>query len=838
MTMKQSNKTYYIIFLSIIIFTPVSRAVTWSVSFSTSNYIIKSSTEVAWNSAGYVELEKKSKRVLYTIGNPPQQDEIPGNSNWEFGFQFVSEVDGYVTKLYRYSLANSTDNAIVHFWNGFGPMPDEWARLVATATIQSSTIYWQWVAVSTQNCVFKSAGATQIKLDGGNIYLISINVNSTTPSRCAMDDPGSGGPLTDDSQNIISLTRALNGVLRTSPGYPIDQDTFCIYGIPDFEFTFYCKDGVFESQVYDTGVSAPVYKTYVSSQTTVDPLDPTDTSTVQWQFAVSSKPAGPFSSFLTCNDGDLSAVPSKRYLKFRANLIASEDRKTAYVYGININYNRTPSTFTINSPADGAIVGTNNPLFSWNPSYDVDGETVTYTVQISSDYGFMPLHVSSSGIITNSFYYTDTGFFSSKPLTDLTTYFWRICAIDKTGDSCGWLGPYSFILDYVSAFQIKSSFPADEDRLFVSDLTGKNPAYYDIDICFNKQFNPATAEASRFGIVNENDDPLDFNFHVWVNSVTLSVSTTTVPTIENSMMYTINISTSLEVDGSPEKKINAPFELDFVTLISTTSINSFGGIGSGYDYELTIPKGATPGPIYVQRRELTEDTDDGVQQANVYAKINALLKLVTEKAYSFNVTDENAAPVDSFSNAITLELSYTDIVADDDYVYDVSDPRNPVIKTESLKIFRLGDDYNWQLVTDQTQDKANRRLSAGLTGLSVFSILAYNSTGEILSGLKNMPNPFKAGEEETTIYYILSRDCIVTVKIYNLIGDLVKEIIKDTQVNGMAGGTLNRVKWDGRNSLRREVADGCYLCYVTAGYTAEDNKYHTEKQLLKIAVMK
>jgi len=100
----------------------------------------------------------------------------------------------------------------------------------------------------------------------------------------------------------------------------------------------------------------------------------------------------------------------------------------------------------------------------------------------------------------------------------------------------------------------------------------------------------------------------------------------------------------------------------------------------------------------------------------------------------------------------------------------------------------------------------------------------------VISNIKNIPNPFRAGESTTVIRYVLSADCGVTITIYNLIGDKVIEFSETACLSG-----INQREWDGRNSLGRVVADGCYICLITAkddaGKTIESEKH-------KIAVLK
>ena len=78
----------------------------------------------------------------------------------------------------------------------------------------------------------------------------------------------------------------------------------------------------------------------------------------------------------------------------------------------------------------------------------------------------------------------------------------------------------------------------------------------------------------------------------------------------------------------------------------------------------------------------------------------------------------------------------------------------------------------------------------------VFSFLAVTiiAPGSLLMGanelteVKNIPNPFSPSIETTLIRYNLSADCKVTITIYNLIGDMVRQY-DDTECPGTSGGS-------------------------------------------------
>jgi flagellar hook assembly protein FlgD len=87
----------------------------------------------------------------------------------------------------------------------------------------------------------------------------------------------------------------------------------------------------------------------------------------------------------------------------------------------------------------------------------------------------------------------------------------------------------------------------------------------------------------------------------------------------------------------------------------------------------------------------------------------------------------------------------------------------------------------------------------------------------ILEG--NYPNPFNP---TTSIQYALSEDTRVTIRIYNMLGQLVATLVDEDQTAG-----YKSVAWNGRNAAGSSVASGIYLYKLNAG-----NFVQTKRMLL------
>jgi hypothetical protein len=78
---------------------------------------------------------------------------------------------------------------------------------------------------------------------------------------------------------------------------------------------------------------------------------------------------------------------------------------------------------------------------------------------------------------------------------------------------------------------------------------------------------------------------------------------------------------------------------------------------------------------------------------------------------------------------------------------------------------------------------------------------------------QNYPNPFNP---QTTIDFTVKELAPVSVKIYNVRGQLVKTLVDDR----FAPGITHTVSWDGRNNAGQQVSSGVYFYkLVTNSFT-------------------
>ncbi len=101
------------------------------------------------------------------------------------------------------------------------------------------------------------------------------------------------------------------------------------------------------------------------------------------------------------------------------------------------------------------------------------------------------------------------------------------------------------------------------------------------------------------------------------------------------------------------------------------------------------------------------------------------------------------------------------------------------------------------------------RSKRDLAKATAVHVSAQNSGPKKFALYQNYPNPMNA---HTIIKYDLPKDCLVTLEIFNLLGQKVRTLVHGYQT---AGSKL--VSWDGKNEAGEPVAAGSYIYLMKAG---------------------
>ena len=114
--------------------------------------------------------------------------------------------------------------------------------------------------------------------------------------------------------------------------------------------------------------------------------------------------------------------------------------------------------------------------------------------------------------------------------------------------------------------------------------------------------------------------------------------------------------------------------------------------------------------------------------------------------------------------------------------------------------------------TMEGQKTGNNQLTTTIEKLGRYAILAKSEPLGI-KNIKTTPNPFSPETGPVEIEYEISSDQTpqpqVSIKIYNMIGDLVKTLLEfEPQIRG-----LNKINWDGFTNYNQMAKNGRYVLH-------------------------
>ena len=96
------------------------------------------------------------------------------------------------------------------------------------------------------------------------------------------------------------------------------------------------------------------------------------------------------------------------------------------------------------------------------------------------------------------------------------------------------------------------------------------------------------------------------------------------------------------------------------------------------------------------------------------------------------------------------------------------------------------------------------------------------------SRFANFPNPFST---DTKIKYELPGSALVTIKVYDLVGNEVKTVFDGYQVAG-----IQELMWDGSDNASNSLASGSYICELSVR-AAEMSGYQAFSSFVSLNVM-
>ena len=121
--------------------------------------------------------------------------------------------------------------------------------------------------------------------------------------------------------------------------------------------------------------------------------------------------------------------------------------------------------------------------------------------------------------------------------------------------------------------------------------------------------------------------------------------------------------------------------------------------------------------------------------------------------------------------------------------------------------------YNWGF--HASEELLNFFTQYSMTDFSLSSIESKSVPNKFFV-FQNYPNPFNP---VTTLRYDLSKDGLVKITIYDMLGNVINQLVNEVQNSG-----FKTVKWDATNNQGQHVSAGVYLYTIEAGEFRQTKK--------------
>ncbi|MEW5767698.1 MAG: T9SS type A sorting domain-containing protein [bacterium] len=418
-----------------------------------------------------------------------------------------------------------------------------------------------------------------------------------------------------------------------------------------------------------------------------------------------------------------------------------------------INIDPTPPlAFDLSSPANGSWTNNPQPTLSWQSSSDPESEIAGYS-----------LFIDGSQIATD----IPTPQTTPSQVLAPGAHTWYVDAVNKAGGVKRSDSTYSINIDTAPPTVSLAVLPENSRSNFVITWSGTDNASgiasYRLE--YKKGIGPWQTLISTTA-----DTSYEFTGSLYH---TYSFRVRAVDAAGNTGAYSEERSTTITILGYSEWMVAANGE--------SISLEGRGTV--------TVPANVLDTDTYVHVDSLDTPTEM-IYYHKIKGVDNPSLRIALDKGV--------------FVGDIRVTILYQE---------------DKVSNEENLRMYHYHETTEaWELVSGSWVDTEANTVTAETKDTGEFRLVEYGVTPESLgtiSEVSNYPNPFLPSEE-TTIVYHLKKDTKVTIRIYDLLGHLVKEFEFSAGEEGGKEGP-NEVPWDGRNGEGNLVEAGAYLCYIEAG---------------------
>lgn len=228
------------------------------------------------------------------------------------------------------------------------------------------------------------------------------------------------------------------------------------------------------------------------------------------------------------------------------------------------------------------------------------------------------------------------------------------------------------------------------------------------------------------------------------------------------------------------------------------------------EVELYLPVGCTTktSTILVIEEELTTEVGEQAEPMALMSEERGGLGLTVMDAHS-------GMEVELLGRAYRIEPGWMDLNGTAELSMSYADL--DVVDESKVSVYRADGEGGWVEIGGEVNPKYDR-ITAQISSFGVYA-LGYGEGSSMGDGggdaavsyslSQNYPNPFSEG---TTIRYSLEEAGPVSIKIYNLSGQLVDVLVDEVQ----QASTYTAV-WDGLDSEGEEAASGLYIYRMSAG---------------------
>ena len=287
-------------------------------------------------------------------------------------------------------------------------------------------------------------------------------------------------------------------------------------------------------------------------------------------------------------------------------------------------------------------------------------------------------------------------------------------------------------------------------------------------------------------VIENSEDPVDFDSE----SMRITIDELTVGN-NGSTFFTLSGSLSpgtLDIEAGAETQIAAPsFTSGFGPVSEGESMQwQLNSDGTGYE----ITSGEDYYELWIDTTEISWDSiDDSLhislydEEEDSYEAINLLYSIYNDSLF------------------LNMTIDYCEVM-DNYYYMDCSEMFGMMLGIDDI------DEVNMKLdvimsyyETDFVNIDSNSNDSKIPSSFSLY---------------QNYPNPFNP---TTTLQYDLPMDGLVNITIYDMLGNIISQLVNEVQNPG-----IKTVKWDATNNKGQPVSAGVYLYSIEAGEFRQTKK--------------